>query len=244
MNFDCPDSARAVVNYRELARHYDASCRRVASLRCEAIALLGLRRGDCVLDVACGTGLSFPALRAAVGEHGSVVGVELSPDMCALAKERIRNAGWENVFIVHADALTADLGPHYFDTLLFHFTHDVLRQPKALERLLSRAKPNARIAVAGFKAAPKWAALATGFAMWRARKYLTTYEGIVAPWSYLTTWVLDFQWQPRLLGTGYIGWGNVAPPVASQSDQRPNTLPDATIGTRAMRYKRKKTFIS
>ena len=35
---------------------------------------LGLRPGDCVLDLACGTGLNFPHLREFVGDQGQVVG--------------------------------------------------------------------------------------------------------------------------------------------------------------------------
>ena len=208
MNLGTPDPLRAIANYRQLALTYDASCRHVESIRIETVALLGLRRGDHVLDVASGTGMSFPALRSGVGNEGAVVGIELSPDMCARARERVQVAGWTNVQVVEADALTAQLHQCRFDAVLFHYTHDVMRQPATLHRLLSFAKPGARIAVAGFKAAPGWAVPLTWFSMWRARKYLTTFEGLRAPWSHLVQWVPDFEWQPRLGGSGYVGWGH------------------------------------
>ena len=213
MNFGPPDPSLAVQNYQALAGNYDASCTRIASIRDETIALLGLRNGDRVLDVACGTGLSFMQLRSAVGDMGQVTGIELSPEMCALARQRINAATWSNVSVTEGNALTAQVTHQAgapFDAVLFHYTQDVLRQPAAIGRLLSLCRPGARVAVAGFKSAPLWAAPVTVIAMWRGRKYMTTYEGISAPWDHLASMLGDFQWQSRLLGTGYVGWGHVA----------------------------------
>ena len=213
MNFGQPDPQLAVLNYRALASEYDKACTRISSIREETIALLGLRRGDRVLDVASGTGLSIPYLRAAVGNDGYVIGIELSPDMCELARQRIHRAGWQNVSVAEGNALSAEIvtaSAATFDAVLFHYTQDVLRQPDAVRRLLALCRPGARIAVAGFKSAPLWAAPVTAMAMWRGRRYLTTYEGISAPCSHLAPMLVDFRWQSRLLGTGYVGWGNIA----------------------------------
>ncbi|MGW6402492.1 class I SAM-dependent methyltransferase [Streptomyces sp. NPDC055134] len=46
-----------------------------------AVAELGLRAGDRVLDAGCGTGRALPALRDAVGPSGAVLGVDLTPAM-------------------------------------------------------------------------------------------------------------------------------------------------------------------
>ncbi|WP_411074697.1 class I SAM-dependent methyltransferase [Streptomyces sp. cmx-4-7] len=50
-----------------------------------AVAELGLRPGDSVLDAGCGTGRALPPLRAAVGPSGTVVGVDLTPEMLGRA---------------------------------------------------------------------------------------------------------------------------------------------------------------
>ncbi|NEA48310.1 methyltransferase domain-containing protein, partial [Streptomyces sp. SID10815] len=50
-----------------------------------AVAELGLREGDRVLDAGCGTGRALPELRAAVGASGVVVGVDLTWAMLAAA---------------------------------------------------------------------------------------------------------------------------------------------------------------
>ncbi|AWT47461.1 MULTISPECIES: class I SAM-dependent methyltransferase [Streptomyces] len=50
-----------------------------------AVAELGLREGDRVLDAGCGTGRGLPPLRAAVGASGVVVGADLTPAMLEAA---------------------------------------------------------------------------------------------------------------------------------------------------------------
>ncbi|MGW8066007.1 class I SAM-dependent methyltransferase [Streptomyces ziwulingensis] len=50
-----------------------------------AVARLGLREGDRVLDAGCGTGRALPPLRAAVGGSGLVVGADLTPAMLQAA---------------------------------------------------------------------------------------------------------------------------------------------------------------
>ncbi|MFH8403891.1 class I SAM-dependent methyltransferase [Streptomyces sp. NPDC018019] len=49
------------------------------------VAALELRPGDRVLDAGCGTGRALPALRAAVGAGGTVLGADLTPEMLAAA---------------------------------------------------------------------------------------------------------------------------------------------------------------
>ncbi|MFF9903977.1 class I SAM-dependent methyltransferase [Streptomyces olivaceus] len=50
-----------------------------------AVAELGLREGDRVLDAGCGTGRALPPLRAAVGPPGLVLGADVTPGMLQAA---------------------------------------------------------------------------------------------------------------------------------------------------------------
>ncbi|MFD9980568.1 class I SAM-dependent methyltransferase [Streptomyces massasporeus] len=52
-----------------------------------AVAELGLRTGDRVLDAGCGTGRALPPLRTAVGASGVVLGADLTP---AMLREAVR----------------------------------------------------------------------------------------------------------------------------------------------------------
>ncbi|HEV8257592.1 MAG TPA: methyltransferase domain-containing protein [Casimicrobiaceae bacterium] len=179
-------------------------------LRGRTIAALELSRGDSVLDVACGTGLSFPQLVAAVGREGRVTGVELSPDMARRARERIERAGWVNVTLIEAAAEDAALiGP--FDALLFNFTHDVLQSPAALAKLFTVAAPGARVAASGSKLLPRWLEPANILVRRINAPYLTTFAGLRRPWHYLARYVPDLDVRAALWGAGYIAHGHYMP---------------------------------
>jgi len=205
---DRPDPALALARYRAHATGYDATARRSMPARLRTIAKLSLRPGDSVLDVGCGTGLSFAALLEGVGPAGRVVGVELSPEMLALARERCEQAGWGNVTLIESAIETAPLeGP--FDAVLFHCAHDVLRSPEALDRIFAATRTGTRVAAAGMKLGPWWAAPLNPLVRRRARPYMTTFEGLERPWSLLERRLSRFEWRSRNFGSGWIGWGRV-----------------------------------
>ncbi|MFJ2116369.1 class I SAM-dependent methyltransferase [Streptomyces sp. NPDC087850] len=65
-----------------------------------AVAGLGLRPGDAVLDAGCGTGRALPPLREAVGAHGTVLGADLTPEML---DEAVRAGRWRSGWLLLAD---------------------------------------------------------------------------------------------------------------------------------------------
>jgi len=203
-----PDPQLAIARYRDHAPGYDASAQRTLPLRRRTIARLGLQPGQTVLDVACGTGLSFPLLHEGVGETGRIIGVELSPDMIGRARTRCAEAGWRNVTLVESAMESAEI-PGPVDAILFNFTHDVLRSRAALDRIFAAARPGARIAVAGMKLLPWWLAPVNLVVLAQARPYMTTFEGLGRPWSLLEQYLVRFERESVLYGTGYIGWGEV-----------------------------------
>lgn len=209
-----PDSKLALQRYRRLAAGYDATAQREMPRRLRCIDKLALRPGDVVLDVGCGTGLSFAPLRERVGGGGRVVGVELSPEMARIAQQRVRQARWENVDVVVADLSRIPLAPPLldcppFDALLFHYTHDLLQSESALANVFARARPGARVAVAGLKKTHPLLFPLNWSVLWRGWRYRTTEAGLREPWRHLTRWVPDFRWERHLLDTAYIGWGTV-----------------------------------
>ena len=71
---------------------------REGAFRAEQLDLAGVRDGEVLLDVGCGTGsLAILAARR-VGPRGSVVGVDPSPEMVARATGKGRRAGVDATF--------------------------------------------------------------------------------------------------------------------------------------------------
>ncbi len=96
--------------YRKRARYYDDAIwfyrligMREKRYRSETVKALSLKPGDTVIDLGCGTGLNFPFIKEAVGEKGRIIGVDLTDAMLDQARNRVQNAGWQNVDLVQAD---------------------------------------------------------------------------------------------------------------------------------------------
>jgi ubiquinone/menaquinone biosynthesis C-methylase UbiE len=133
-----------------LSRYPDFLASFTRPLREVAVRHLCLKPGSRVLDVGCGTGASFPFLVQAVGPEGEVVGVEISPNLAAIANKRIEQEGWNNVHVVVGPAQTIAL-PGTFDGLLMFAAHEVLTSPVALDHLLAHLKKEGRIVASGAK---------------------------------------------------------------------------------------------
>jgi ubiquinone/menaquinone biosynthesis C-methylase UbiE len=104
----------------DIWKRYDEMEHRLASpLSQRMLDLLGLAQGQKVLDVATGRG--EPAIPAAhrVGIDGNVIGIDLSESMLAMARDRARLEGLQNVTFQVGDAQTlCDLRTHSFDHVL------------------------------------------------------------------------------------------------------------------------------
>jgi ubiquinone/menaquinone biosynthesis C-methylase UbiE len=201
------DSSAA--HYRKHARDYDASAARTMALRRRAIARLALQSGDVVVDAGCGTGLSFALLLEAVGRDGQVIGVESSPQMMALARQRVAQAGWTNVLLIE-DAIERARWPVLADALLFNYTHDIVRAPAALAAIFRQSRPGARVCAAGIKHPPRWLDPLRLYRRYKSRNCYTRFEGLDAPWDLLVRDSPGLQVEATLFGTGYIAWGRLS----------------------------------
>ncbi len=101
--------------YQTGAKHYDFTTIlfRLIGLRMKAyrslvIRKLSLQRGDCVIELGCGTGLNFPSLMEQIGPEGRLIGVDLTPGMLDIARVRVERSGWKNVELIQSDIAAYD----------------------------------------------------------------------------------------------------------------------------------------
>jgi SAM-dependent methyltransferase len=204
-----PDRQRALEHYAALADTYHQRTAPGDHFRGHAVARLAPSPGEVILDVGCGTGLNFAAIQKAIGPSGRLIGVELSPKMLDLARDRIEHHGWRNVTLVQADVAEADI-PDTADGALLCAVHDVMRSPAALANVLDHLRAGARIVAGG----PKWApwrgsgSLSMNFKTWKMnRGCVTTLEGFSRPWSHLHHLVDNLVVDEIFCGGGYIASG-------------------------------------
>src|SRR5271166_4324304 len=110
--------------YCEHARSYNRDTGAFQPYRRAVVDALPLQPGQVVLDVGCGTGLCCGLLRDKVGPDGTVIGIEESPEMAALAREHITREGWRNVTVVQSPAEDARF-EGTADAALFCAVHDI-----------------------------------------------------------------------------------------------------------------------
>lgn len=146
---------------------------------------IALPPGARVLDVCCGTGASALHAARAVGEAGSVVGVDVAARLLDLARDKAKRDGLGNVDFRVGDMTKLDFPHASFDAVVIvfgiFFAPDMVAQVKALARLV---RPGGVLAVTTW--GPRFfAPLYTPFldAVRAHRPGLREYR----PWDRLTT---------------------------------------------------------
>ncbi|WP_328314575.1 class I SAM-dependent methyltransferase [Streptomyces sp. NBC_00442] len=110
-----------------------------------AVAELGPAHGSTVLDAGCGTGRALPALRDAVGSRGTVIGVDLTPEMLAEATRAGRD---RYAALLRADVSRLPLRPACLDVVFGAGLISHLPQPARDLRELARVtRPGGRLAL-------------------------------------------------------------------------------------------------
>jgi demethylmenaquinone methyltransferase/2-methoxy-6-polyprenyl-1,4-benzoquinol methylase len=130
--------------------------------RRRAVAALGLKAGDTVLEIGAGSGRNFPYLVEAVGPSGTVIGVDASPGMLAEAGKLVERHGWSNIRLLQQDAARLEIGSDV-DGVLFSLSYSAMPEPRpALARAWERLRPFSRVVVmdAGLTEGGPWRLLA------------------------------------------------------------------------------------
>ncbi len=122
---------RIRADYGTWAPVYDWFARTTASIggiRTACVEQLNLEPGATVVEFGCGPGVNFPALRAAVGATGRVVGVDVTKPMIDRARSLVARREWDNVEVICADATTPPIDS--VDAVVATFVTSLFENPQ------------------------------------------------------------------------------------------------------------------
>jgi ubiquinone/menaquinone biosynthesis C-methylase UbiE len=109
---------------------------------------LGLRAGETVLDVCCGSGGSALPAAEAVGPNGKVVAIDLAERLVALGAAKAHERGLDNLEFRTGDMLALDHPDGAFDVVIcvfgIFFVPDMAAAARELWRMV---RPGGRIAI-------------------------------------------------------------------------------------------------
>jgi len=129
------ESRRVHRVYEVLARFYDGGFDwALGPGRRRAVARLPLERGDRVLEIGVGTGLSLPFYP----EHVHVTGIDISEAMLDQAQERLEGLGRDGVDLRLMDARDLTYPDATFDHVLAPYVISVVPEPERVMAEIAR----------------------------------------------------------------------------------------------------------
>jgi ubiquinone/menaquinone biosynthesis C-methylase UbiE len=110
---------------------------------------IGLWHRDCLLDIACGTGIVARLARERAGESAKIVGVDISEDMLAVAATVAPDIDWRHG---NATALPLDPGERFDVVVCQQGLQFVADKAGAVREMRSALAPGGRLAVSTWRA--------------------------------------------------------------------------------------------
>jgi SAM-dependent methyltransferase len=204
---ETPPTTPASEAYGSRAGHYDQRTDAFRQWREQLVSALPLRPGDTVLDVGCGTGLCLPLLHRRVGPTGSIIGIDESEQMLAVAAHRVLEHGLNNVRLIAAPVATAPIDG-VADAALFCAVHDIMQSRPALSNIMAHLRPGSPVAATGGKQPALWVWPLRPWVTRLHRPFIADFTGFDRPWRLLAEHVPDLQVRELTFTAGYLAVGH------------------------------------
>jgi ubiquinone/menaquinone biosynthesis C-methylase UbiE len=178
-SLNAEEASRLLIEeYSRMAREYDGYVTPYhAPIARRLLGLAQVEEGERILDIGCGTGIVAFEAAAAVGEAGSVVGIDLAEGAVRLAADKAAAMGLRHVSFDVMDSRALRFAAGSFDAVLSGFGHPVIERGRCfgeVRRVLGRGGRFALCAWDPSKAPSKGASI-------RFREILERHRPAVVP---------------------------------------------------------------
>jgi ubiquinone/menaquinone biosynthesis C-methylase UbiE len=172
--------------------------------RAKAVGRLDLRPGEHVLEIGCGTGRNLPFLSKAVGPHGRVYGVDLSPGMLARARTLCDRNQWRNVELIESDAANYR-APAPLDGVMFGLSYNTMpHHLLVLREAWAQLRPGGRLVIMDAKLPPGFGGrLVLPFGLW-LMKHTMLGNPLIKPWEDLARLAGSIEMEQFMFGSWYV----------------------------------------
>ena len=99
------------------------------SLRKRGLEMISLKKGEKVLEIGFGRGTTLVEIAKQVGSKGEIHGIDLTPEMVALASELFSKNKISNARIIEGDARSLPYENKYFDAVYIASTLELFDTP-------------------------------------------------------------------------------------------------------------------
>jgi len=165
-----PNQMAIRARYDSVARWHDDAGLFLMPHRRDAILALNVQPGECVLDLACGTGINFKGVMTELGADGLLVGLDYSPGMLKQAHQRVKRYHWSNVALFLSDAARLPFADSVFGRVICTYSLKVIPPYRqALDEVVRVLKPGGVFVVLDGKLSNGVTRFLNPLAQWMAR---------------------------------------------------------------------------
>jgi demethylmenaquinone methyltransferase/2-methoxy-6-polyprenyl-1,4-benzoquinol methylase len=209
-------SERIAAVYRKRARNYDILANlyyllgyREWNYRRLTVDSLGLKRGDTVVELGCGTGLNFSLYQEKIGAEGQIIGVDITGAMLDQARRRVQRNHWTNVTLVHENAVRYAFPDDIHGIVSTYALSLIPEAPAVIRRGSSALASGGRFSILELKAPESWPSWMVSVAMLLIRPFLIADEWYARkPWKAILQamrgTLTDVSIEEFYLGTTYL----------------------------------------
>jgi ubiquinone/menaquinone biosynthesis C-methylase UbiE len=117
-------------------------------LRRKAVEELHLKKGNTILDLACGPGIMFKRLEKEIGAEGKLIAVDYVAEMIKQCQKLVKKKKWQNVKLIQQDAAELKLKKNSIDAVISVVGVSAIPEhKKALRNCHSALKKGGRLVI-------------------------------------------------------------------------------------------------